>query len=74
MEDLIPPFVQTLLIIGGINAILALSFYLPFSGGQLSMAQGGFMAIGAYTSAVLTHNLGVPFGLALIGGACLPLW
>jgi branched-chain amino acid transport system permease protein len=71
MEDLISPFVQTLLILGGINAILALSVYLPFSGGQLSMAQGGFMAIGAYTSAVLTHKLGVPFGFALIGGACL---
>jgi len=71
MEDLISPFVQTLLILGGINAILALSFYLPFSGGQLSMAQGGFMAIGAYTSAVLTHKLGVPFGFALIGGAGL---
>jgi branched-chain amino acid transport system permease protein len=71
METLISPFVKTILIIGGINAILALSFYLPFSGGQLSLAQGGFMAIGAYTSAVLTHNFGVPFGLALIGGACL---
>jgi branched-chain amino acid transport system permease protein len=71
MEDLISPFAQTILILGGINSILALSFYLPFSGGQLSLAQGGFMAIGAYTSAVLTHNFGVPFALALVGGACL---
>ena len=35
------------------------------------MAQGGFMAIGAYTSAVLTRNFGFPFGLALLGGAVL---
>ena len=68
---MISPFVQSILIFGGINAILALSLYLPFSGGQLSLAQGGFMAIGAYTSAVLTKNFGIPFGLSLIGGAVL---
>ena len=68
---MISPFVQSILIFGGINAILALSLYLPFSAGQLSLAQGGFMAIGAYTSAVLTRNFGIPFGLSLIGGAIL---
>lgn len=66
---MISPFLQTILIFGGINAMMALSLYLPFSGGQLSLAQGGFMAIGAYTSAVLTRNFGVPFGLALIAGS-----
>jgi branched-chain amino acid transport system permease protein len=68
---MISPFVQSILIFGGINAILALSLYLPFSAGQLSLAQGGFMAIGAYTSAVLSKNFGIPFGLSLIGGAIL---
>jgi len=66
---MISPFVQSILIFGGINAILALSLYLPFSGGQLSLAQGGFMAIGAYTSAVLTRNFGIPFGISLMAGA-----
>ena len=65
---MISPFVQSIIIFGGINAILALSLYLPFSGGQLSLAQGGFMAIGAYTSAVLTRNFGIPFGISLIAG------
>jgi branched-chain amino acid transport system permease protein len=65
---MISPFVETILIFGGINAILALSLYLPLSAGQLSLAQGGFMAIGAYTSAVLTRNFGIPFGFALAGG------
>ena len=51
--------------------MMALGLYLPLSAGQLSLAQGGFMAIGAYTSAVLTRNLGVPFGFALLGGASL---
>jgi branched-chain amino acid transport system permease protein len=68
---MISPFVQSILIFGGINAILALSLYLPFSGGQLSLAQGGFMAIGAYTSAVLTRNFGIPFSISLIAGAVL---
>ena len=66
---MISPFVQSILIFGGINAILALSLYLPFSGGQLSLAQGGFMAIGAYASAVLTKNFGIPFGISLIAGS-----
>jgi branched-chain amino acid transport system permease protein len=65
------PFIDTILIFGGINAMMALGLYLPLSAGQLSLAQGGFMAIGAYTSAVLTRNLGVPFGFALLGGASL---
>ena len=65
------PFIDTILIFGGINAMMALGLYLPLSAGQLSLAQGGFMAIGAYTSAVLSRNLGVPFGFALLGGASL---
>lgn len=68
---MISPFLRTILMFGGINAVLALSLYLPFLGGQLSMAQGGFMAIGAYTSAVLTRNFGLPFGVALVAGALL---
>jgi len=34
--------------------------------GQLSIGHAGFMAVGAYTSAILNSNLGVPFPLALI--------
>lgn len=34
--------------------------------GQLSIGHAGFMAVGAYTSAILTTRFGVPFPLALI--------
>jgi branched-chain amino acid transport system permease protein len=35
--------------------------------GQLSIGHVGFIAVGAYTSAILTNRLGVPFPVALIG-------
>ena len=34
--------------------------------GQLSIGHAGFIAVGAYTSAILTNRLGVPFLVALI--------
>jgi len=68
---MISPYLNTILIFGGIHAVLALSLYLPLSCGQLSLAQGGFMAIGAYCSAILTKNFGMPFAVALLGGASL---
>jgi len=55
--------------IAGIYIIMALSFYLPFMTGQISLAQAGFMAIGAYGSAVCTVKWGIPYVPAvLIGG------
>src|SRR5258705_1635364 len=58
----------SILIFAGIDVIMALSFYLPASAGQLSAGQGGFMALGAYTSAYLTVRLQTPFPLALLAG------
>ncbi len=34
--------------------------------GQLSLGHAGFMAVGAYTSAILTSSFGMPFPLALV--------
>ena len=48
---MIGPYLEDVLIQLGINLILALSLYFPLSAGQLSLGQGGFMAIGAYLSA-----------------------
>jgi len=59
----------SILIFAGIDVIMALSFYLPASAGQLSAGQGGFMALGAYASAYLTVHHGAPFPLALAAGA-----
>jgi branched-chain amino acid transport system permease protein len=52
----------------GINAILALSLYLTLAAGMLSLANAAFMAIGAYTAALLTLHAGWPFPLVLGAG------
>ncbi len=57
----------------GVNALLALSVYTTLSCGQLSLANSGFMAIGAYTAALLTvHQPQLPFALVLAAGTALP--
>jgi branched-chain amino acid transport system permease protein len=52
----------------GINILLALSVYCPLATGQLSIGNAGFMAVGAYCSAILTVHLHLPLFLALIAG------
>jgi branched-chain amino acid transport system permease protein len=59
---------ESILIFGGINILLAVSWYVPHCAGLISMGQGGFMAIGAYVSAYLSLN-GIPFYLSLSIGA-----
>jgi branched-chain amino acid transport system permease protein len=65
----ISPYLEDVLIQLGINVILALSLYFPLSAGQLSLGQGGFMAIGAYLASWLTATLGWPWPLAFAAGA-----
>ena len=61
-------YTESLAVFFGINVLMAFSVYLPSSAGLISLGQGGFMAIGAYTSALLTAK-DVPFALALAAGA-----
>lgn len=56
----------------GTNALLALSIYLTLSCGMLAMANAAFMGIGAYVSAILTMNYGLPFPLVLAAGMAAP--
>ncbi len=56
----------------GTNALLALSIWLTLSCGMLAMANAAFMGIGAYASALLTMNAGMPFPVALAGGMAAP--
>ena len=56
----------------GTNALLALSIWLTLACGLLSIANAAFMGIGAYASALLTVNFGVPFPLALAAGMAAP--
>lgn len=69
---------QTVLITVCINIILAVSLNV-ISGflGQLTLGHAGFMAIGAYTSALLTKNLAlipsVEFPLAMLAGGLMAM-
>jgi branched-chain amino acid transport system permease protein len=56
----------------GTNALLALSIWLTLSCGMLAIANGAFMGIGAYASALLTMNAGAPFPLSIIAGMAVP--
>ena len=56
----------------GTNALLALSIWLTLSCGMLAMANAAFMGIGAYASALLTMNAGVPYPLAIVAGMAAP--
>ncbi len=51
----------SIFISSGIWAIAAMGFTLVLRTGQFSLGQGAFMAIGGYTSAILTIKLGLPF-------------
>ncbi len=52
-----------------INMLLGISIYFTLYTGLLSLANAGFMAVGAYISAILTIHAGLPFPLSLLAGA-----
>ena len=63
---------NTLVLSIGTNVLLALSIYLTLSCGLLTVANAAFMAIGAYSSGLLTLHTGTPFFVALIIGSLAP--
>ena len=63
---------QSMIAFVGLNGLLALSVWVTLSCGQLSLANAGFMAIGAYTSALLTVHTRLPFALVLLAGMIAP--
>lgn len=64
-------YLETIATYMGIHILLGLSVYVIFLTGQLSVGQGGFFAIGAYASGILTLLYGVPYLLALVLGGLL---
>src|SRR5208283_3076932 len=54
-----------------INGILALSAYATLHARMLSLANAGFMAIGAYASAILAVKVGMPVALSMPGALLL---
>ncbi|NTU60626.1 MAG: branched-chain amino acid ABC transporter permease [Deltaproteobacteria bacterium] len=63
---------NTLIFTVGVHAMLALSIYLTLSCGLLSLGNAAFMGIGAYTAALVTLKLALPFPVALACGGVLP--
>lgn len=66
-EEIIGPYWELNIILICINIILAVSLNM-INGytGQFSIGHAGFMAVGAYTSAIITVKLGLPFELGLV--------
>jgi branched-chain amino acid transport system permease protein len=60
------PYYLHVLIMIGINAILAMAFIFVFRTGLLNMSVAAFWAVGAYTSALLVMNLNLSFWWALL--------
>lgn len=61
---------QNMLITMCINVMLAVSLHLVIGvTGQFSIGHAGFLAIGAYISAIFTMKLGMPFPVAILAGA-----
>lgn len=56
----------------GVNGLLALSMYVVLQVGQLSLGQAAFMGIGAYTGALLSLKVGLPFPVVLAASALVP--
>jgi branched-chain amino acid transport system permease protein len=57
----------------GINGLLALSMYVVLAVGQLSLGQAAFMGLGAYSSALMTLKLGLPFWAVLPASMVVPV-
>ncbi len=51
-----------------VNAILGVSIYLTLYTGMFSLAQAGFMALGAYAGVVITQEFNMPLLVGLLGG------
>lgn len=69
---IVPAFIDDLYILrmlalGALNAIVVtgLTVFVGFTG-QISIAQAAFFGLGAYTSAIVTKSLGVPFLLGVL--------
>jgi branched-chain amino acid transport system permease protein len=70
LADIIGPFWQLNIVLICINIILSSSLNLinGFTG-QFSIGHAGFMAVGAYLSAVITVKMGMPFIAGIAAGA-----
>jgi branched-chain amino acid transport system permease protein len=64
---------QNVIVALGVNGLLALSMYVVLAAGQLSLGQAAFMGLGAYSSALMTLQLGWPFWVVLPAACVAPV-
>jgi branched-chain amino acid transport system permease protein len=57
--------IQDYVFFTGVNVLLAWSVYIVLLTGNLSFAQGAFMAIGCYAAGIMTTRYGVPLAVAI---------
>ena len=57
----------------GINGLLSLAMYVVLAVGQLSLGQAAFMGLGAYSGALLTTKLHLPFYAVLPASCVVPV-
>ncbi|MGI5173051.1 branched-chain amino acid ABC transporter permease [Treponema sp. OMZ 840] len=70
--SVIDDYTAQIITLGGINAIMAVSVNIICGiTGQLSLGQAGFMAIGAYSTIILTENLGVPLPASILAAGVI---
>lgn len=71
LEELINPYYFQVASYILINIILALSIYVTLASGQLSLGNAGFMAVGAYTTGLLTTTYDVSMIVGILAGTIL---
>lgn len=65
LQGLLPE--KSVLIFMGVNIIMAWGFWIMVATGQLSLGNSAFMAMGAYTSGVITVKLKLPLPVGFLG-------
>ena len=71
MDEILNGYVLQVVVFSCINIILALSVYMTLCTGQMSLGNAGFMSVGAYTSAILTMQAGLPMPAAIVLGGIM---
>ena len=71
MDEILNGYVLQVVVFACINIILSLSVYMTLCTGQMSLGNAGFMSVGAYTSAILTMQAGLPMPAAIVLGGIM---
>ena len=72
LVGVIDAYTAQIITLSGVNAIMAISVNVICGiTGQLSLGQAGFMAIGSYTTIILTQTVGLPMPVSIVLAALI---